>query len=87
MASSIGDFARKVADRAETVVGRDWDELKRRGKRVAREEFGYRGSSKGRSKRKAASRSSRWSPPPLAASLSLRKASQSPGSCLSVRHR
>jgi hypothetical protein len=57
MASSMGDVAQKVVDRAKTVVGQDWDEAKRRVRHVAREEFGYRGSSKDRPKsRKPASR-------------------------------
>jgi len=56
MASSVGDFARKVGERAATVVGRDWDEAKRRAKRFAAVEFGYRGSSKGRSKKQRTTR-------------------------------
>jgi len=58
MASSVGDLGRKLVDRAKTVGRRDWDEAKKTAREFA-EVSGFRGSSKGRSKRKAASRSSR----------------------------
>lgn len=55
--SRVGNIPRKVADRAETVVGSDWDTVKR----VAREEasmYGLRGLSKGRKARKPSSKRS-----------------------------
>jgi len=63
MASSIRDVGRKLADRAKTVVGDDWGEVKRRSKAMVREERAQYSSLMGkpeRSKaRKPSSRSGR----------------------------
>jgi hypothetical protein len=56
--SAVGDFGRKLVDRAKTVVGRDWDTLKRAAKEEARV-YGYRGSKKNSKARKPSTRSSR----------------------------
>ena len=57
-ASRVGDLGRKVVNRYKTIVGRDWDEAKKEGREQAML-YGYRGSSKGRSKtRKPSARSS-----------------------------
>ncbi len=60
MASSVGDLGRELGNRAKTVVRDDWNGVKRRVGMVAKEEYGYRGSFKGRTKaRKASKRSGR----------------------------
>ena len=56
MPSSVGDLGRKLVDRAQTVVGRDWDTLKRGAREEARA-YGYRGSKKPSKARKPSTRS------------------------------